>query len=455
MSTEGPGHSRHMLTGWGRTAPSAATIVPLDDADSVSTVVKRADDRGVVARGLGRSYGDAGQNAGGVVVDGVVASGLSELDLENGVVTAQAGTSIHELITWLVPMGWFVPVTPGTRYVTVGGAIAADIHGKNHHRSGSWCCHVDSFRLMVGDGSVLDVRRERDHEIFWATAGGMGLTGVILDATIRLKPVETSWLSVDTNRAGDLDGVMALMSTGDSDYDYSVAWIDLVARGSQMGRSILQRGGFATHAELSGRALKHPRSFNDKELITAPPLPNGLLNHRTVRLFNEFWFRKAPQRRKGELQTIGQFFHPLDMVRDWNRIYGPRGFLQWQFVVPYDRADVMELCVERLSRIGTASFLAVLKLFGEGDPAPLSFPRKGWTLALDLPVTPDLAPLLDELDEVIVEAGGRLYLAKDSRLRPEMMPAMYPRLDEWREIRERLDPNGHFRSDLGRRLGLC
>jgi decaprenylphospho-beta-D-ribofuranose 2-oxidase len=430
-------------------------VVGLDDRDEVASLIKRVGERGAIARGLGRSYGDAAQNAGGLLVDAVPSSGVVDLDLAEGVVTARAGTSIDELIRWLVPLGWFVPVTPGTRYVTVGGAIAADIHGKNHHRSGTFCRHVDSFRMLVADGSVVDVDREREPELFWATAGGLGLTGVVVDATIRMKSIETSWLSVDTNRAGDLDGIMALMTEGDSRYEYSVAWIDLIARGKQMGRSILQRGQFATRDELHGRATKHPREFNDKEYAVAPRLPNGLLNHQTVRAFNEVWFRHAPQRRKNDLQTIGQFFHPLDFLRDWNRIYGPRGFLQWQFVVPFDRADVIETCVDRLSAAGTASFLAILKLFGEEGPGYLSFPKRGWTLALDLPVAAPLAALLDELDEVVVEAGGRLYLAKDSRTRPELIPAMYPRLDEWREVRERIDPHGHFRSDLGRRLGLC
>jgi decaprenylphospho-beta-D-ribofuranose 2-oxidase len=448
--------SEQLLHGWGRTSPSRATVIELDDLDRVGKEVKTADERGIVARGLGRSYGDASQNAGGTVIDGVASSGLLSMDLATGVVTARAGTSIDQLIRWLVPHGWFVPVTPGTREVTVGGAIAADIHGKNHHRRGSWCTHVESVRLLMADGSIRDVRADRDPEIFWTTAGGMGLTGVILDATIRLKPIETSWLSVDTDRAGDLDEILTLMASGDDRYEYSVAWIDLVARGRHMGRSVLTRGQFATAEQVaaSRRHRKHPLSFSGPQLVTAPPMPNGLLTHTSVRAFNEVWFRKAPRLRKDELQSIGYFFHPLDLARDWNRIYGSRGFLQWQFVVPFDRADVIELVVERLSRAGLASFLAILKLFGEGDPAPLSFPKKGWTLALDIPVSVGLAELLDELDDVIVEAGGRLYLAKDSRMRPELLGQMYPRLDEWREVRDRLDPDHHFQSDLGRRLGL-
>ena len=443
------------LAGWGSTAPTVAEVAPLLDEERLRIDLKGSGRRGLIARGMGRSYGDAAQNSGGLVIDGTSSSGLMELDIATGEVTALAGTTVDELIRWLVPLGWFVPVTPGTRSVTVGGAIAADIHGKNHHRKGSWCRHVGSLRLMIGDGTVLDVSQLNDPELFWATAGGMGLTGVILDATFRMTPIETSWITVDTDRAADLDAVMALMADGDADYDYSVAWIDLVASGAGMGRSVLTRGRFARRDELGRRESKRPLEFTDRELFGAPPLPNGLLNPLTVRAFNEAWYRKSPRLRRDELQTIGQFFHPLDMIRDWNRMYGPRGCVQWQCVVPFERGDVIEAAVRRISATNMSSFLAVLKLFGPGDAAPLSFPTEGWTLALDIPVTPGLERTLDDLDEQVVEAGGRLYLAKDSRMRPELLPRMYPRVDEWRVVRDRVDPEGRFRSDLGRRLGLC
>ena len=453
-----PGPTRGVvreLAGWGSTAPTVAEVVPLANPAQLRIDVLGASRRGVVARGRGRSYGDAAQNSGGLVIEATSLSGVTSLDLDTGVVTARAGTTIDQLIRWLVPLGWFVPVTPGTRSVTVGGAIAADIHGKNHHRKGSWCRHVSSLRLMIADGTVLDVSQDADPDLFWATAGGMGLTGVILDATFRMTPVETSWITVDTDRAPDLSTVMELMADGDADYDYSVAWIDLVASGSGMGRSVLTRGRFARRDELGRAERRRPLEFTDHELFGAPPLPNGLLNPFTVRAFNELWYRKSPRRRRDELQTIGQFFHPLDMIRDWNRMYGPRGCVQWQCVVPFERGDVIEAAVRRISSTNMSSFLAVLKLFGPGNPAPLSFPTEGWTLALDIPVTPGLERTLDELDEAVVDAGGRLYLAKDSRMRPELLERMYPRVDDWRKIRDSVDPEGRFRSDLGRRLGLC
>ncbi|MCU0268712.1 MAG: FAD-binding oxidoreductase [Acidimicrobiales bacterium] len=414
------------------------------------------DGRGALARGLGRSYGDAAQNAGGRVIDTTGLASL-ELDAETGTVTASAGMDLDRLLRVLVPRGFFVPVTPGTRQVTVGGAIAADIHGKNHHRAGSWTDHVVSFRLLTPDGVVQQVSRDTDGELFRATAGGMGLTGVVLDATFRCPRIETSRLVVDTDRAADLDTVMALMEEGDRHYPYSVAWIDLVATGRHLGRSVLTSGRFARLDELPASSGDEALVFEPLELVGAPPgIPSGLLNPLTIRAFNELWYRKAPTRRRDELQTIAQFFHPLDGVRNWNRLYGPQGFLQWQCVVPFGAEATLRSMVERLARSGCPSFLAVLKRFGPGNDGYLSFPAPGWTLALDIPTgSTDLPRLLDELDTSVAEAGGRIYLAKDARLRPELLDAMYPQLPDWRRVRARVDPDGRLRSDLGRRLGLC
>jgi decaprenylphospho-beta-D-ribofuranose 2-oxidase len=447
---------RDLLTGWGRTAPTAADVLHPTSVDELSQALHQAGDNGLIARGLGRSYGDSAQNAGGVVVDATGVSGLRQLDLEEGLVTADAGTSLDQLMRWLVPLGWFVPVSPGTRYVTVGGAIANDIHGKNHHSSGSWCNHVRSLTLRTPAGESLVIGPDRSPELFWATAGGLGLTGIILEATFEVIPIETSLLLVDTDRTADLDEAMALMDTGDDRYPYSVAWIDLMAQGQSMGRSVLGRGRFAPLDALSERQRRHPLAFDPKVVASAPPIfPSGLINRWTVRAFNELWYRKAPRHRTDELQTISTFWHPLDLVAHWNRMYGPRGFVQWQFAVPFGAEACLIACVEALSRSGCPSFLAVLKRFGPGNPAPMSFPIPGWTLAFDTPVSdPGLGPLLDELDRRVADAGGRVYLAKDSRLAPELLPVMYPRLDEWREVRAKVDPDGVLRSDLSRRLRL-
>jgi len=444
------------VTGWGRTAPTAARLLRPGSYEEAVAAVRGSDGRGAVARGLGRAYGDAAQNAGGVVLDMTGLDRIHEIDAIEGVVTCDAGVSLHRLMQVLLPLGWFVPVTPGTRYVTVGGAIGADIHGKNHHVSGSFSRHVRAFELLTGDGERRVVTPGGDPELFWATAGGMGLTGVVLAATLQLLPVETSLMSVDTERATDLDDLMARLAATDHRYRYSVAWIDLLARGARTGRAVLTRGDHAPLDALPPRARRDPLAFRPRRLPAVPPLiPDGLLGRAGVGAFNALWYRKAPREQRGRLQRLASFFHPLDGVPEWNRVYGRAGFVQYQFVVGHGQEDTLRSVVRRLATRGCPSFLAVLKRFGEGDPGWLSFPMPGWTLALDIPTgLPGLDALLDELDEEVAGAGGRVYLAKDSRLRPDLVARMYPRLDDFRALRARIDPRGAITSDLARRLAL-
>ncbi|MBX9366534.1 FAD-binding oxidoreductase [Streptomyces sp. WAC04114] len=442
------------VTGWGRTAPTAARLIRPRSYEEAAAAVRDCGARGGIPRGLGRAYGDAAQNAGGSVLDMTALDRVHAIDAAGGTVLCDAGVSLHRLMEVLLPLGWFVPVTPGTRYVTVGGAIGADIHGKNHHVSGSFARHVLALELLTADGEIRTVIPGTP--LFDATAGGMGLTGVILTATIRLQPVETSLMSVDTERATDLDDLMARLAATDHRYRYSVAWIDLLARGAATGRAVLTRGDHAPLDALPARLRRDPLAFRTPRLPATPEiLPEGLLSRTTVGLFNELWYRKAPRARTGRLQRISPFFHPLDGVPHWNRVYGRGGFVQYQFVVGYGREDALRRIVRRISERRCPSFLAVLKRFGESDPGWLSFPVPGWTLALDIPAgLPGLGAFLDELDEEVAAAGGRVYLAKDARLRPELLAAMYPRLDDFRELRARMDPRGVFVSDLARRLSL-
>ena len=444
-----------MLTGWGRISPTRAELAePASVAAAARLLETHAAARGLIARGLGRSYNNAAQCAGGVVISTARLNRIIGLDPATGLVTCEAGVSLEQLMVAGLPAGWFVPVSPGTRQVTVGGAIAADVHGKNHHVAGSFARHVRSFDILLPGGELRTVTEDSDPELFWATAGGMGLTGLVVRAVIQLKRVATSRLRVDTVRTADIDETMATLAEHDRVFGYTVAWSDSLARGASLGRSVITSGDFAGPADLPRGA--DPFAFRPGARLGVPAwFPPGLVNRYTVALANEAWYRKAPRSRQGELQTIGTFFHPLDGIRNWNRVYGPGGFRQYQYVVPFGQEAAVRRSFELVSRARAASFVTVLKRFGEGDPGFLSFPAPGWTLALDVPArTPGLAGLLGSLDRLVVEAGGRVYLAKDSRVPPDVLAEMYPRLAEFRKLRAEFDPDGMLASDLSRRLGL-
>ncbi|WP_175455185.1 FAD-binding oxidoreductase [Actinopolyspora saharensis] len=445
-----------MLTGWGRTAPTMAEVVSTPDVETIARAVRTAGDRGVIARGLGRSYGDPAQNAGGLVIDMTALNRIHSIDADEAIVDVDSGVSLDTLMRRLLPHGLWIPVLPGTRQVTVGGAIGSDIHGKNHHSQGSFGSHVLSLDLLTADGDVRTLTPDGESaELFWATVGGMGLTGIVLRARIRLKRVETAYFVVDNIRTKNLDELLEHFTDGsDDNYTYSVAWFDSLARGENMGRALLTRGNSATLEDLPRKLRKNPLGFDAPQLMTAPPVfPNGLVNKYTITAFNEVWYRKAPTK-YGSVQNITQFFHPLDLVGEWNRVYGSAGFLQYQFMVPFGQEQAFRRSIDKISASGHASFLNVLKTFGEGNAAPLSFPSKGWTLTVDIPISPGLERLCRDLDETVLEAGGRLYFAKESRTTPEMIERMYPRIDEWRKTRAAVDPQGIFRSDLARRLNL-
>jgi decaprenylphospho-beta-D-ribofuranose 2-oxidase len=378
------------------------------------------------------------------------------LDPASGTVTAGAGVSLDQILRVIVPAGFFLPVTPGTRNVTVGGAIAADVHGKNHHVDGSFGNHVQRLLLVDGSGILRELTPSgRDSfdeaEFFWATVGGMGLTGVIVEATFSLIPISSSLISVDTTRYRDLESLMAAMVEADSRYRYSVAWVDSL---DPKGRGVLTCGDHAPAEALPKSQQSDPLYYDPKALASAPPfLPGGLLNKFTVRAFNEAWYRKAPKHRVGELQAIAPFFHPLDGVQDWNRIYGPAGFLQYQFAVPNEAAHLVQRTLEALRQVGAPSFLTVLKRFGPSNPAPLSFPIPGWTLAADVPAAvPGLLEVLNQIDEEVAAAGGRLYLAKDSRQSAGMMKNSYVRLYDWEQSVALINQTPKTFSDIAERL---
>ena len=441
------------LSGWGRTNPVSARVVQPGSLEQLQALVRGAPPRSLITRGLGRSYGDAAQISGGTVIE-LPAFDRIELAQAGGIVTAGAGVSLDRILRMIVPQGFFLPVTPGTRNVTVGGAIAADVHGKNHHVDGSFGNHVRRLLLLDGTGTLRELTPEGDSAPwFWATVGGMGLTGVIVEASFSLIPISSSLISVDTTRHRDLESLMAAMVAADASHRYSVAWVDSL---DSRGRGVLTCGDHAPAGALPQALRADPLQYDPRALASAPPfLPGGLLNRLTVRAFNEAWYRKAPRHRQAELQAIAPFFHPLDGVQDWNRIYGPAGFLQYQFAVPDGAAQLVPRTLEVLRQVGAPSFLTVLKRFGPGNPAPLSFPMPGWTLAADVPAAvPGLLEALDQLDAEVAAAGGRLYLAKDSRQSAAMLQRSQGQLQEWLRRRRELDPEPRLASSLSARLRL-
>ncbi|NMI01558.1 FAD-binding oxidoreductase [Pseudonocardia acidicola] len=443
------------LHGWGRTAPTVAEVITPHRPEDVAAAIAAAGPRGVIARGLGRSYGDPAQNAGGTVLDMTGLDTVHSIDADSGRVVVDAGVSLDTLMRRALPFGLWLPVLPGTRQVTIGGAIGADIHGKAHHVVGSFGNHVESIEMVTADGSLRTLTADGpESDLFWATVGGMGLTGVIVRATLRLHHVETAYFKVDTEQIDNLADLMARQTQDDEKYAESVSWFDAVTTGPHFGRGVLTRANHARLDDLPPKLRRDPLKFDAPQLLTVPDVfPPGLLNKLTGKVFSELWYRKSPTK-FGAIQNITQFLHPLDIVGEWNRGYGPRGFLQYQFVVPLERGDVIRTVLERMTAAGQVSALNVLKRFGEGNRAPLSFPKPGWTLCVDIPVGPGLSELCDELDELVLDAGGRHYLAKESRTSPEAIRRGYPRLEEWKKVRAEVDPEGVFASDMARRLEL-
>lgn len=443
---------RRLLRGWGRALGSVAEVIPVACTEDVVATLADGGARGAVPRGLGRSYGDAALNAGGHVLDTTSLRGATPPALRGDRVTVDAGASIGELVRDLVPRGWFVPVTPGTRHVTVGGAIAADVHGKNHPTDGSFGRHVESFRLVTPAG-VHEVDDRTDPETFRATVGGMGLTGVITRATLRLRPVETAHMRVTDQRVDDLDATLAALESAAA--RYAVAWIDASVGGTRLGRGVVSTADHALRHELPASEDRDPLALGPERRPVAPPVPVRLVHRASVRLFNRLRWQAAPRRPTARVAPLTSFFYPLDRVSDWPVLYGPRGFVQYQFVVPPGEARLLTAVLEALVREPVPCGLAVLKRLGPGDGAPLSFPMEGWTLAVDLPVAvPRLRELVTGFDRAVAAAGGRVYLAKDACLSPDTFPTMYPHVDSWQRVRDRVDPERRLRSDLGRRLGL-
>ena len=440
--------STRVLSGWGGATHSAATVdEPRSDID-VATLVQARPHGRLIARGAGRSYGDAALNAGGHVADLRGLRSIGPLDERSGTITAGAGATLGAILARTVPAGWMLPVVPGTQHVTVGGAIASDVHGKNHRVAGSFAGSVDALGLVTSEGPRV-VDPQGDADLFWATAGGMGLTGIITEATLRLVPLRTPWFETVTWRTGVLGETLRILDRGA--HQHAMAWLDPCAPSDRMGRGVVTCGEPAL-AEAGHSQAGRARSAHDGARSGAAI---GVMRPALIRLASTSFWRMAAPGPAERTVPLEAFLFPFDRLGSWNRLFGPRGLIQWQGVVPRGSEAALVDLLATYRRHEVVSPLVSLKRLGSGNAGPLSFPIDGWTVAIDLPAAaPDLGVLLGRLDSITAHAGGRVYLAKDSRLRPGTLREMYPRLEEWSAVRRRADPAGLMCSDLARRLHL-
>lgn len=439
------------LHGWG-----AQRRVECDERfpETTAEVTRALSKAGTIARGLGRSYGDQALNEHRRVITTTRLDRYLSFDEGTGLLRCEAGVSLEQLIRDFGPRGFFPAITPGTKFVTVGGCIANDVHGKAHHAQGTFVTCVESMQVLLGDGRVVTASRSENPDLFWATFGGLGLLGVVLEATLRLRRVETTYFRQRAIPTRDLMHTLEVLEAHDATSPYSVATLNPTATGARLGEGVVNVGDHAHLDELPAKLKKHPlKLVGDSPLVVPFDLPELTLNPLTIRVVNEVI--TAIMKTKGEFTLYEGFFYPLDMINDWYRGYGRRGFIQYQFVVPYAAgAETVRALMNRMMTSGQLPFLNILKRMGEANEAPLSFPMKGYTFAIDFPVRDGLVALTRELDARVADAGGRVYLGKDSYLEAAMLRRMYPRVAEWERARHRWDPGNVFTSDLGRRLEL-
>ncbi len=430
---------------------TARVASPKDTADWEAS----GSENSRVVRGLGRSYGDQSIDPEAIVADTRRLNHFLSFDDATGVLVCQAGVSLADIITTLAPRGWFPVVNPGTKYVTVGGAIANDIHGKGHHRDGSFARYVRSFTILLADGRVLTASREEHADLFWANFGGLGLLGVILTVALQLERIETTYYAQKAIRVGGLDHMLEALRAYDQHYRYSVAWINPQAKHQRLGEGVLTVGNQAVRDGLPRKLRQQPLLVHDNPRLQVPFfLPNFSLNPLTLTVLNQLIFRM--QNSSNPISHYDKFLFPLDFVHHWNRGYGARGFVQYQFVVPTESAAAIHPILQTIAASQCLPFLNVLKKMGPRTHpgAPLSFPQEGFTLAIDFPVTKHLPALAQTLDRMVLEAGGRVYLGKDALLDATTFRQMYPRYVDWLSTKAQYDPENRFTSSLAKRLGL-
>jgi decaprenylphospho-beta-D-ribofuranose 2-oxidase len=439
------------LAGWGANVHADCVLV---EPETPADIERRLDRAGTIARGLGRSYGDAALNAGGQVLGLRRVDRYLAFDEASGALTCEAGVSLAQIIDDFTPRGWFPSITPGTKFVTVGGCIANDVHGKAHHAQGSFSACVDDMLVLLASGDIVRASRTENSDLFWATFGGMGLLGVITSATIRLRRIESTYFRQRSIPVRDLDGMLAALDDSDKTSPYSVATLDVFAKGARLGRGVVTVGDHARQGELPARLAARPLRVAGPPRLTVPfTLPDLTLNPASIRAVNaaiQRMLRSAPP-----FGHYDSFFYPLDKIAHWNRGYGRRGFAQYQFVIPFaDGARQLRAILTAILSSGELPFLNVLKRMGKASGGLLSFPSEGYTLAIDFPIRANTVALLRRLDAMVLDAGGRIYLGKDSTVEAASFRAMYPAVARWLELKARYDPGNVFTSDLGRRVGL-
>ena len=430
------------IYGWGRYPQQDAYLHLPASCTSLELIAKQQNS--VLARGMGRSYGDSANALN--VLQTTYINHFIEFDKATGKLTAEAGITLREILDVIVPSGWFLSVTPGTSYVTLGGAIASDVHGKNHHIAGTFGQHVKSLSMLLGTGEVVTTSPQHHADLFHATCGGMGLTGIIISATIQLLPIKSSFISQKTIKANCVEAACEAFECN-SDATYSVAWIDCLSRGKSLGRSVIMLGEHAAQGGLD---------IDIRQKVSVPfSTPSALLNSVTMKAFNTAYWHRAKHNVSQTVSLI-PYFYPLDAVGEWNRLYGKKGFLQFQCVVPkLDGIANMRRLLTEISNSGEGSFLAVLKQFGVANESLLSFPTEGYTLALDFKASETAIKTVKKLEDMVVEMGGRLYLTKDAVMQESTFKATYPTWEKFEGVREKYGAIGKFSSTQSKRLGLA
>lgn len=440
---------RKRIANWGNYPVVESDERSFSFLDDVKKIVGNSSS--FIPRGNGRCYGDA--SLANETISTIGFDKILSFDISKGTFECESGLTLDKILEVIVPEGWFLPVTPGTKFITVGGAVGSDVHGKNHHVDGSFSNHILEMDILLGDGRIMTCSPDVHPDLFQATCGGMGLTGLITRVKFGLKKIETSYIKQKQIKASNLDELLELFDKYKR-YTYSVAWVDCLMKGSHFGRSILMLGEHAVLADLDEKQKKEPLALPKKKQINFPlTLPSWVLNTFTVKAFNFLYYGKNFKKEINNVISYEPFFYPLDAVLNWNRGYGKKGFVQYQFVLPLEARKGLIEILKRIGDKGMGSFLVVLKVFGKQDDL-ISFPFEGYTLALDFPVRKGLFEFLNELDQIVLQYGGRLYMSKDARMKPEMLEKGYPRLEEFKSIIKKYNPSGKVSSLQSERLHI-